>query len=338
MIFGEGKFYPGKIMANLITFKEAIRQALREEMRKDGKVFLFGEDIGKLGGCFRVTEGLLEEFGEKKVIDTPLSESAIVGACIGAALVGMRPVGEIMFADEISIAMDQIVNNAAKARYVYGGNNCVPLVIRTPHGAGTGAGPHHTQSLEAWFVHVPGLVVVMPSTPADAKGLLKSSIRCDDPVIFFEHKVLYFLKGQVPEEEYLVPLGKADIKKEGKDVTVVATGGMVHRVLKVAKNLDREGLSLEVIDPRTLLPLDKPTILRSVRKTGRLVVVEEACRTGSFGGEVAGMVAEEEFSSLKAPIKRVTAPDTPVPASRILENLFIPSEEKIIDAIHTIST
>jgi len=319
-----------------LTFKEAIRQTLREEMQRDKRVFLFGEDIGKLGGCFRVTQGLLEEFGEKRVIDTPLSESAIVGACIGAALIGMRPVGEIMFADEITLAMDQIVNNAAKARYLYGGKASVPLVIRTPHGAGTGSGPHHTQSLEAWFIHVPGVVVVVPSTPADAKGLLKSSIRSDNPVLFFEHKLLYFTKGSVPEEEYLIPLGKADIKRKGNDVTVVATGVMVQKVLKVAEKLDEEGISIEVIDPRTLLPLDKLTIFESVKKTGRLIIVEEACKTGNFGGEVAAIVAEEVFGYLKAPIKRVAAPDTPVPASKILENCFIPNEEKIINAVSAI--
>jgi len=318
----------------VLTFAEALRQALREEMRKDEKVFIIGEDIGNYGGVFKITNGLLEEFGEKRVIDTPLSESAIAGACVGAALVGMRPVGEIMFADEITIAMDQIVNNAAKAKYLYGGAKSIPLVIRTTYGAGLGLGTHHSQSLEAWFVHVPGLVVVIPSTPYDAKGLLKSSIRNDNPVIFFEHKMLYPLKGQVPDEEYLVPLGKADIKREGSDVTIVATGAMVHRVLKIAENLGKEGISIEVVDSRTLLPLDKSAILASVEKTGRLIIVEEACRTGNFGGEVAAIVAEEAFDFLKAPIKRVAAPDTPVPANRFLESLFIPNEKKITDAIN----
>jgi len=319
-----------------LTFVEALRQALKEEMERDDKVFLIGEDIGSYGGVFKVSKGLLEEFGEKRVIDTPLSESAIAGACVGAALIGMRPVGEIMFADEITIAMDQIVNNAAKARYLYNGAKSVPLVIRTSHGAGVGLGTHHSQSLEAWFTHIPGLVVVIPSTPADAKGLLKSSIRSDNPVIFFEHKMLYFVKGPVPEGEYLVPLGKADIKRKGEDVTVVATGAMVQKVLKVAENLDEEEISIEVIDPRTLLPLDKLTILESLKKTGKLIIVEESCKTGNFGGEVAAIVAEEAFDCLKAPIRRVAAPEVPIPANRFLESLFIPDEKKIIDTVHDV--
>ena len=319
-----------------MTLAEALRSALTEEMERDEKVFILGEEIGSYGGCFTVTRGMLEKFGEKRIIDSPLSESAIVGACVGAALMGMRPVGEIMFSDEITIAMDQIVNAAAKARYLHGGGASAPLVIRTAHGAtGRGVGAHHSQSLESWFAHVPGLIVVMPSTPADAKGLMKSSIRCDDPVIFFEPKMLYFVKGAVPDGEYLVPLGKADIKREGTDVTVVATGAMVPRVLKAASALEQEGVSVEVVDPRTLYPLDKETILRSVEKTGRLVIVEESCKTGNFGGEVAAIVAEEAFDSLKGPIRRVAAPDTPIPANSFLETLFVPDEKRIKEAVRS---
>ena len=320
-----------------ITFVQALNQALKEEMERDEKVFLFGEDIGMLGGAFTVTKGLFNQFGEQRVIDTPLAESSIAGACVGAALMGMRPVAEIMFSDQLTLAMDHIINAAAKARYLHGGAHGAPLVIRSAHGAtGRGVGPHHSQSLEALFIHIPGLIVVMPSNPADAKGLLKSSIRSDDPVIFLEPKSLYFTKGLVPDGEYLIPLGKADIKREGNDVTMVVTGAMVWRALNAAETLNKEGISVEVIDPRTLLPLDKATILESVKKTGRLITVEESCKTGNFGGEVVAIVAEEAFDCLKVPIKRVAAPDTPVPANTFLESFFVPDEKKILDAVHEI--
>jgi pyruvate dehydrogenase E1 component beta subunit len=239
-----------------------------------------------------------------------------------------------MFADDLTISMDQLVNSAAKARYLYNGTNGAPMVMRAANGAtGTGAGPHHSQSLEAFFVHVPGFIVVMPSTPADAKGLLKSSIRCDDPVIFLEPKLLYFTKGPVPEGEHLVPLGKADVKREGRELTVVAMGSMVPRALAAAESFQKDGVSVEVVDPRTLKPLDKATIIASLKKTGRLIIVEEACKTGSFGAQIASVVAEEAFEHLKAPIGRVAAPDTPVPASKHLEGFFIPNERNIVDAV-----
>jgi pyruvate dehydrogenase E1 component beta subunit len=320
-----------------LTFAEALREALREEMERDERVIVLGEEVGEYGGTFTVTRGLLEQFGEKRVIDTPLSESAIAGATVGSALMGIRPVGEIMFADNTPIAMDQIINSAAKARYLYGGAHGAPLVFRTSQGAtGRGMGPHHSQCLEAVFMHIPGLIVVLPSNPADAKGLLKSSIRCDDPVVFLETKSLYFIKGPVPEGEHLVPLRKADIKRQGKDVTVVATGSMVQKALNAAETLDKEGINIEVIDPRTLSPLDTESIIGSVHKTGRLVTVEEAHRNGSFGSSVASLVVEEAFKSLKAPVKRVAGPDVPVPANKFLESVFVPNEEKITNAVRAV--
>jgi len=320
-----------------ISYVEALRLALEEEMQRDPKVFVMGEDIGKFGGCFTVTKGLYEKFGKDRVLDTPLCETTIVGAAIGAAFMGMRPVCEIMFCDEIVIAMDQIVNSAAKARYLYGGKNCAPLVIRTAHGGtGRGIGPHHSQALEALFTHIPGLVVVMPSCPADAKGLLKSAIRSDDPVIFLEPKRLYFQKGQVPDGEYLIPFQKADIKRAGNDVTVVATGFMVNKVLQIADKLADKQISLEVIDPRTLMPLDKAAIIKSVEKTKRLVIVEEACKTGSFSAEVAAIAAEEAFEHLIAPVIRITGPDAPIPASKKLESKFFPDENRISKALYSL--
>ncbi|MGQ9507288.1 MAG: alpha-ketoacid dehydrogenase subunit beta, partial [Candidatus Bathycorpusculaceae bacterium] len=248
-----------------ITYREALREALREEMCRDPTVFLLGEDIGRYwGGAFKVTEGLAEEFGDERVRDTPISESAIIGVCVGAAITGMRPVAEIMFGDLTALAMDQIANQAAKIRYMFGGQVKCPLVIRTPFGAGVNIAAHHSQSLEAWFMHVPGLYVAVPSTPYDAKGLLKSAIRGNNPVMFCEHKLLYPIKGEVPEEEYTIPFGLADIKKEGDDVTVVATLYMVHKALSATEALEKEGISVEVVDPRTLTPLDKQTIIKSV--------------------------------------------------------------------------
>jgi len=317
-----------------ISYREALREALREEMRRDPTVFLLGEDIGRYwGGAFKVTDGLAEEFGEERVRDTPISESAIIGTAIGAAITGMRPVAEIMFGDLTALAMDQIANQAAKARYMFGGQVKVPLVIRTPFGAGVNIAAHHSQSLEAWFMHVPGLYVAVPSTPHDAKGLLKTAIRCNNPVFFCEHKLLYPIEGEVPEDEYTVPFGMADIKIEGTDVTIVATLYMVHKALNAAGELEREGINAEVVDPRTLTPLDKQAIIKSVKKTGRIVIVSEDCRTAGVSAEIAALVAEEALDYLDAPIKRVAEPDTPIPFSPPLEQYVIPDEKAVIKAV-----
>ena len=317
-----------------IKFRDALREALREEMRRDAAVFLLGEDIGRYwGGAFKVTNGLAEEFGDERVRDTPISESAIIGTAVGAAITGMRPVAEIMFGDLTVLAMDQIANQAAKIRYMFGGQAKCSLVIRTPFGAGVNIASHHSQSLEALFMHVPGLYVAVPSTPYDAKGLLKTAIRGNNPVFFCEHKLLYPIEGEVPEHEYTVPFGVADIKREGADVTVVATLYMVHKALKAAKELDSEGVSAEVLDPRTLTPLDKQAIIRSVKKTGRIVIVTEDCKTTGVSAEIAAVVAEEALDYLDAPIKRVAEPDTPIPFSPPLEQYVIPNEKAIIKAV-----
>jgi pyruvate dehydrogenase E1 component beta subunit len=320
-----------------ITFKEALREALKEEMRRDPTVFLLGEDIGRYwGGAFKVTEGLAAEFGDERVRDTPISESAIVGTAVGAAMTGMRPVAEIMFGDLTALAMDQIANQAAKIRYMFGGQVSAPLVIRTPFGAGVNIASHHSQSLEAWFMHVPGLQVAVPSTAYDAKGLLKTAVRGSNPVFFCEHKLLYPLVGEVPEEEYVVPFGVADVKREGADVTVVATSYMVHKTLNAAKELEKEGVSVEVVDPRTLVPLDKEKIVKSVKKTGRVVVVTEDCKTAGVSAEIAAVVAEEALDYLDAPVKRVAEPDTPIPFSPKLEQYVIPDEKAIIKAVEAV--
>jgi len=317
-----------------ITYREALREALREEMRRDSTVFLLGEDIGRYwGGAFKVTEGLAEEFGDERVRDTPISESAIIGTAVGAAITGMRPVAEIMFGDLTALAMDQIANQAAKIRYMFGGQAKCPLVIRTPFGAGVNIASHHSQSLEAWFMHVPGLYVAVPSTPYDAKGLLKTAIRGNNPVFFCEHKLLYPVEDEVPEEEYTIPFGVADIKREGADVTIVATLYMVHKALNAAKQLEKEGIDAEVVDPRTLAPLDKQAVIRSVKKTGRLVIVSEDCKTAGVSAEIAAMVAEEAVDYLDAPIKRVAEPDTPIPFSPPLEQYVIPDEKAIMKAV-----
>ncbi len=317
-----------------ITYREALKEALREEMRRDSTVFLLGEDIGRYwGGAFKVTEGLAEEFGDERVRDTPISESAIIGTAVGAAITGMRPVAEIMFGDLTALAMDQIANQAAKIRYMFGGQATCPLVIRTPFGAGVNIASHHSQSLEAWFMHVPGLYVAVPSTPYDAKGLLKTAIRGNNPVFFCEHKLLYPVEDEVPEEEYTIPFGVADIKREGADVTILATLYMVHKTLNAAKQLEKEGVDAEVVDPRTLTPLDKQAIIRSVKKTGRLVIVSEDCKTAGVSAEIAAMVAEEAVDYLDAPIKRVAEPDTPIPFSPPLEQYVIPDEKAIMKAV-----
>lgn len=321
-------------MRNL-SMRWAINEALMEEMARDEKVFVAGEDVGKQGGTFGVTKGLYKQFGEWRVKDTPLSEEAIVGLAVGASMAGYRPVVEIMFMDFITIAMEQICNQAAKSRYLYGGMVSLPLVIRTMCGVGLRAGGHHSQSLEAWFIHTPGLKVIMPSTSHDAKGLMKSAIRDDNPIIFMEHKGLLPLKGEVPEEEFLIPLGVADIKREGEHVTVVATGKMVHTALAASKKLSDEGIEVEVIDPRTLSPLDTETILSSVRKTHHLLIVHEAPKPCGFGAEIAAIVAEEGLDFLDAPVKRLTFPFIPVPFGAI-EDLLVPQENDIITAAREI--
>jgi pyruvate dehydrogenase E1 component beta subunit len=316
-----------------ISYSEAIREALTMEMRRDDRVFLMGEDIGVYGGAFGVTLGMIDEFGAERIRETPISEGAIAGAAIGAALVGMRPVAEIMFMDFITIAMEQIVNQGAKLRYMFGGHATVPMVLRTPAGSGTGAAAHHSQSLEAWLAHVPGLKVVMPATPYDAKGLLLSSIRDPNPVMFVEHKLLYPRKGPVPERDYEVPLGLGDVKREGTDLTIVATSIMVPRSLEAAEQLSAEGIEAEVVDPRTLRPLDMETIEASVKKTGRVMIVHEAPVTGGFGGEVAARIAGgAAFEYLEAPIKRFCGLDTPIPYNRTLEYYTVPQPETIAAA------
>jgi pyruvate dehydrogenase E1 component beta subunit len=315
-----------------LTFAEAIREALIEEMTRDPRVFLIGEDL-RVGVPFGVTKGLAEQFGEDRVLDTPISEAAIIGASLGAAITGMRPVADMHFADFVTCAMDEVVNQIAKVRYMFGGQVDVPLVLRMPTGSGKGAAAHHSQSLEAWFVHTPGLRVVFPSTPADAKGLLKTCIRGLDPVLFFEHKRLYKMSGEVPEEEILIPLGQADVKRQGADVTVIATGWMVHQALDAADRLSHDGLSLEVVDPRCLDPFDKATVFASIQKTNRVVIVEEAAKTGAFGAQVAAWIAEELFDHLDAPIRRVAARDVPIPFSPRLEEAVLPQVGDIVTAI-----
>ena len=316
-----------------LSYSEAIREALRQEMQRDERVFIIGEDVGVYGGAFGVTLGLVEEFGEERVIDTPISELGIAGAITGAALTGMRPVGEIMFMDFTTLATEQLVNQAAKIRFMFGGKAKVPFVLRTPAGSGTGAAAQHSQSLENWLVHVPGLKVVMPSTPYDVKGLLLSSIRDDNPVIFVEHKLLYKTKGPVPEEAYTIPLGTAEVKREGRDLTIVATSIMVKRSLEAAEQLAQEGIEVEVVDPRTLKPLDEETIVRSVVKTGRMLIVHEACKTGGYGGELAAVIAgSEAFDYLDAPIVRLAGRDMPIPYNRNLEYHTVPQVENIVEA------
>lgn len=321
-----------------VTLGEAVKQALYEEMHRDQNVFMAGEGIGV--GIHNnpkfATYGLLAEFGPERVKDTPVSEAAIAGLAVGASVMGLRPVIEIMFNPFITIASDQIVNHAAKLRYLSGGKSKFPLVVRVKTGAGFGAGCQHSHNLEAWVAHCPGLKVVMPGTPADAKGLLKSAIRDDNPVIFLEDMMLNFVPGEVPEEEYTIPLGLADIKKPGKDVTVVTWSKMLGVAFKAAEELEKQSISVEIVDLRTLVPLDEPTILASVKKTGRLVILHEANRTGGFGGEIAALVAEKAFPELKAPINRVASPDIPVPYSKPLEQFYLPDENNLIQVIKSL--
>ena len=316
-----------------LTIREALREALAEELSRDPTVFLMGEDVGRPGGVFNVSEGLQEEFGADRVMDTPISEEGFVGMGIGAALTGMRPVVEVMFSDFLTLAMDQIVNQAAKIRYMTGGQAKVPLVIRTTMGAGRGAAAQHSQSLHAWMAHIPGLKVVMPSTPYDAKGLLKTAIRDDNPVIFFEDKQMYGLKGPVPIHEYTIPFGVADVKREGSDVTLVATSSMVHVATQAAEMLAEESISAEVVDPRTLKPLDTETIVNSVRKTSRAVVIDEGYLSYGVTAEIASIIADEAFDYLDAPVKRIGATDVPVPFAPVLEFATIPTEQMVVETV-----
>ena len=323
-----------------VTFTEALNEALREEMRRDERVIVIGEDVqlgySGLGGVFMVTAGLMKEFEPERVRDTPISEEGFVGAAIGAAIGGMRPVAEVMYADFLMCCMNQIVNHAAKLRYCSGGQLKVPVVIRTMIGQGRGVGSDHSQAPIPWFINVPGLKVVAPSTPYDAKGLLKSSIRDDSPVIFFESFLLYRMKGPVPEEEYTIPLGRADVKREGKDLTIVAISSMVPRALSAAERLQKDGIEVEVVDPRTLNPLDKETIINSVKKTSRLITVENSVKTCGVGAEIASMIVEEVFDHLDAPVIRVAAPPIPAPVAPTLERVTIPTEEDIVAAVRKI--
>ena len=314
-----------------LTYAEALREGLRQTMESDPSVFMIGEDIGVYGGAFGVSAGLLDQFGAERIIDTPISEGATVGACIGSALTGMRPVGEIQFMDFVALGMEQLVLQAAKIRFMFGGKAKVPMVLRMPGGSGTGAAAQHSQSLEAWFVHVPGLKVVMPSNAYDAKGLLRAAIYDDNPVIFVEHKLLYKTKGDVPEEPYEVPLGQSKVVREGQHLTIVATSIMVSRALAAAEKLTQEGIEVEIVDPRTLRPLDMGPIVASVKKTGRALIVHEAPKMGGFGGEVAALIAESEaFDYLEAPIRRLAGLETPIPYNRTLEYHTVPQIETIV--------
>lgn len=315
------------------TYLQALNEGLSQEMERDPNVFILGEDVGQFGGCFGVTQGLFQKFGEERVKDTPITESAIIGAATGAAAAGLRPVCEIMFVDFIGVALDQLFNQAAKMRYMFGGKAKIPMVLRAPQGAGIGAAAQHSQSLEAWFAHVPGLKVAMPASPYDAKGLIVSAIRDDNPVVFLEHKLLYGVEGEVPDDLYAVEFGKAEIRRSGDNVTIVATAKMVYTALNAAEKLAENGISAEVIDPRTIVPLDIDTIIASVKKTHALVIVHEAVKQGGFGAEIAAQVAEQAFDYLDAPIVRIGAPFTPVPFSPPLEQAYIPNEDAIIKAV-----
>jgi 2-oxoisovalerate dehydrogenase E1 component beta subunit len=323
----------------VISYIDAVTQALKEEMKRDPRVFVLGEDVGVRGGVFRATVGLIEEFGEDRVLDTPLTESAIAGVAIGAAAYGMRPVAEMQFADFIMPAVNQIVSEAAKIRYRSNGTWSCPLVIRAPYGGGVHGALYHSQSVEKIFTGVPGLKIVMPSTPYDVKGLLKSAIRDEDPVLFFEHKRCYrLIKGEVPVEDYTVPIGKAEVKREGTDVTVISYGLTLHFALQAAEQLAKEGISVHVLDLRTLIPLDKEAVLEAVAKTGKVLIVHEDNLTGGFGGEVAAVIAEEAFFELDAPVKRLCGPDVPaMPYSPPLEKEFMLNPEKIGKAIRELA-
>ncbi|MBX7234964.1 MAG: alpha-ketoacid dehydrogenase subunit beta [Caldilineales bacterium] len=319
-----------------ISFSEAIREAMSEEMRRDPSVFLIGEDVGVFDGVFGVSAGMVREFGPERVRDTPISETAIVGGALGAALMGMRPIAEVMFADFVTCAMDQVVNQVAKARYMSGGKARVPLTIRIVNGAPGSAAAQHSQSPEAWFMNVPGLKIAIPATPYDAKGLLKTAIRGEDPVLFFEHKMLYAVKGEVPQDDYVVPFGQAAIRREGKDATVIAIGGVLPTVMTAAERLASKGIAVEVIDPRTLVPLDAETLVASVKKTGRAVIVHEAHRRAGPGAEIAALLAEEAIGYLDAPILRLAAKNIPFPYNPDLERSMLPSADDIVTTIENL--
>lgn len=318
----------------ILTYRQAVAEAMAEEMARDERVFLMGEDVGKHGGAFAASKGLFDEFGPGRVKDTPISESIIVGAGVGAALTGMRPIVEIMYIDFICMALDSVVNQAAKVKYMFGGHARVPLTIRTAFGAGRGNAAQHSQSLETWLTLIPGLLVVMPSTPYDAKGLLKSAIRNDNPVVVIENKLLYGESGIVPEDDYLVPIGKAAIRREGKDVTVIATSRMCKFAEEAAAKLAAEGIDVELIDPRTLKPFDMETVAASIAKTHRVVVVNEGHNTGGFSNEVSSKIMDNCFYDLDGPVIRVAAEDVPIPYNSILENEVIPAEKDILAAVH----
>jgi pyruvate dehydrogenase E1 component beta subunit len=323
--------------ARELTYSDALNEALRLEMRRDPTIFVMGEDVGVYGGIFGVTKGLFEEFGPERVRDTPISESAFMGCGVGSAATGMRPVVELMFVDFFGVTMDQIFNQAAKMRYMFGGKAKIPITIRTTIGGGMSAAAQHSECLYAIFAHVPGIKCIIPSTPYDAKGLLISALRDDDPKMVFEHHLLYGMKGPVPENAYTIPFGVADIKRKGEDVTIVALSLMVHKALEAAEKLEKEGISAEVIDPRTIVPLDKKAILDSVKKTGKLVVVDEDYERCGFAAEVAAIVADEAFDHLDAPIKRVVTPNIPIPFAPILEKTILPDTDKIIKAVKAIT-
>ncbi len=320
----------------VITMREALNSAMREEMRRDPSVFLLGEEVAEYQGAYKITQGLFQEFGEWRVRDTPIAEEAIAGVAVGAAFVGMRPIAEMMTFNFSLLALDQIVNHAAKYRYMSGGQIRCPMVMRGPSGAAAQVAAQHSQGFESWFVHIPGLVVVMPSTPKDAKGLLKSAIRDDNPVIFMENEVLYNLKGDVPEEEFTIPLGMGDVKRAGKDVTIVAWSRSVQYALAASELLAKDGIEAEVVDPRTLRPLDEDVIFDSVRKTNRCVVVEEGWRYAGVGAEIADRVHRECFDALDAPVIRVTAADVPMPYSKVLEKAFLPQPERVVEAVRQV--
>ncbi len=312
-----------------ITFAEAIREALAEEMRRDPRVFIIGEDVAEAGTPFKVLSGLVDEFGKERVIDSPISEAGISGIGVGAAMTGMRPVVDIMFGDFLTLAMDQIVNQAAKVHYMSGGKLKVPIVFRTTLGATRRSAAQHSQSLQAWVSHIPGLQVAIPSTPYDAKGLLKTAIRSDNPIVFFEDKMMYKLKGAVPEGEYTIPFGKADIKRVGEDITLIATSSMVHVALAAANMLAEIGINAEVIDPRTTVPLDKETLIASAKKTSRTIVIDEGYERYGVTAEIASVIADGAFYYLDAPVKRIGARDVPIPFSPVLEDLTVPTEEMV---------
>jgi pyruvate dehydrogenase E1 component beta subunit len=316
-----------------LMYREALNRALFEEMQRDPLVFVMGETIGERGGSYKVTEGLLKRFGPRRVVDTPIAEASFTGMAVGAALAGCRPVVEILFIDFAMLVMDQIVNQAAKFHFISGGQSRVPMVLRTQGGAGNGLAAQHSQSLEALFYHVPGLKVVLPATPRDACGLLKASIRDDDPVIFIEHKLLYMTKGEVPDEEVLVPLGKADIKKPGRDITLITYSRMTLTCLEAAAVLEKEGISVEVVDLRSLVPLDKETILESARRTGKVIVVHEAVRRGGVGGDIAAMIMEEAYDDLDGPVVRIAGRNTPIPYNLTIEKVCVPSVEDVIAGV-----